>query len=249
MMRHNCVTRAAFLLATAAALAATLGCGLSTGAGTSIAPAPAPPTAPAKTTYVYVGQGSTATIDQFQIASDGTLAPLTPPTVSAFSPYGPGWIITDPSSTYLFASSFGAPTAIDQFVINSDGTIAPNSVAAVNGGNGVYPFVFTADGKFAIVPSLYYPSGVTTYSLDSSGTLTSVDTLTIGDAPIAAATDPTGKYVYVGGVGNGLDGAIYEYSISADGTLTPLVPASSRSHRLRNAMSRRVQYGTLSTVR
>jgi 6-phosphogluconolactonase len=225
-MHHNRVTRAAFLLATAAALAATLGCGVSTGAGTSSVPAPPPPTAPAKNTYAYVAHNSTATIDQFQIASDGTLAPLTPPTVSAFAPYGPGWIITDPSSTYLFASGITSPVMISQFVINSDGTLTPNTVATVNGGDSSYPFIFTSDGKFAIKPSLP-DNSVTTYSLSSSGTLTSVGTFFSGGEPISAAMDPTGKYVYVGCVGDGLNGAIYEYSIAADGTLTPLVPANS----------------------
>lgn len=197
------------------------GCGFSNG-GSTTSKTPTP------TTYAYVAEGWAQAIGQFKIAGDGTLAPLTPPTVSAPAGGGPSWIIADPSGEYLFASGSDSPAVIGQFVINSDGTIAPNTIATVSGGDGFYPFIFTADGKFAIFPDLPNFS-VATYSLSSSGTLAPVGTFFSGDDPISAAMDPMGQYVYVGCVGDGADGAIYEYSIAADGTLTPLVQAYSNA--------------------
>lgn len=174
------------------------------------------------TTYAYVSEnGNSSAIGQFTVGSDGALTPLTPAT-APIAAGGPGWIAVDPSSSYFFAASETTPNVINQFVISDDGTLAPNAIPSINGGDSYYPFTFTADGKFAIVPNLPN-SSVSTFSLGTSGSLSAVGTYFAGQLPISAAIDPSGKYVYVGCVGNGY-GMIYGYSLGVDGSLTPLSP-------------------------
>jgi 6-phosphogluconolactonase (cycloisomerase 2 family) len=213
-------TRVAASVGLGAALLLTSGCGFSSGRNNA---------SPASQTYAYVGVGDGGTVDQFQVAIDGTLTPLSPPTVASTAGNGPGWTVADPSGRYLFASGYVYPPLISQFVIGAGGAVTPNSTATLSGGDGSYPFIFTPNGQFAIIPS--GQSGtVSTYSLSSSGTLTLIDTVascetqvSSGGVPTSAATDPSGQFVYVGC----LDNAISEYSISASGALTPLAPNSS----------------------
>jgi 6-phosphogluconolactonase (cycloisomerase 2 family) len=180
---------------------------------------------PAAQTYAYVGVGQGGTVDQFQVASDGTLAPLSPASVPATAGAGPGWIVADPSGQYLFSVGYVSPSVISQFVIGSDGTITPNSTATLSGGDNMYPFIFTPNGQFAIIPD-EQNNTVSTYSLSPSGTLTLVATVGSGEVPISAAVDLSGQFVYVGCLENGA-ASISEYSISTSGTLTPLAPNSS----------------------
>src|SRR3974390_535955 len=95
------------------------------------------------TTYAYVseyGIGTAKAIAQFQVASDGTLTPLTPATIEVTAGGGPAWIIADPSNRYLFAAGMTTPDLINQFVISADGMLTPNTVATVSGGDSFYPF-------------------------------------------------------------------------------------------------------------
>jgi len=217
MQGYPFLARAATSFGLGAALLFTSGCGFSNSKNSTL---------PATQTYAYVGVGESGTVNQFQVASDGTLTPLSPATVPSTAGRGPGWIVTDPSGKYLFTVGYVSPPVISQFVVGFNGTITPNSSATLNGGDGSYPFIFTPNGQFAIIPGVQ-SEAVNTYSLSSSGTLTLVDTVASCETqfssagnPVSAAVDPSGQFVYVGC----LDNAISEYSISANGTLTALVP-------------------------
>jgi hypothetical protein len=89
-------TRAAATMSLAGALLVTIGCGLSNGKTAKNDP-------PATTTYAYVSGGTEGGIAQFQVTSDGTLAPLSPATIAPPTPYGLGFLTVDPSSQFLFA--------------------------------------------------------------------------------------------------------------------------------------------------
>lgn len=61
------------------------------------------------------------------------------------------------------------------------------------------------------------------YSVDSSGTLSSVSTLQLTSAPSAIAVDTTGKFLFIGSVSHPSGAAsISAYSIGSTGTLTPI---------------------------
>jgi 6-phosphogluconolactonase (cycloisomerase 2 family) len=178
---------------------------------------------PTPTTYVYIAEGGNTAIGQFQIGSDGTLIPLSPAIVSDTAGNGPAFLAIDPSGQFLFASGDVSPHVVGQFVIGSDGAITPNATPVVSGGDGFYSFAFTPNGQFAVIPN-GAANTVNTYSLDAAGSLTYVGTQATCFAPIAAAVDPSGHYVYVGCDESGDSSPIEEYSISSSGVLTPLAP-------------------------
>jgi hypothetical protein len=225
MMHRNRVTRAAFLLAIAAALAATLGCGVSTGAGTSSVPAPA------ANTYLYVEAGAIA---QLKVQDDGTLTPLTPATVGTPYPFsGSSLAAVGPDYQYLFASAIdgNGNFAVSQYVIGSDGTLVPNAIPTFSLiTESLSTFAFTPDGKFAVAPTSIsgpcFTSMLNTYGVSSSGTL-SFGNQTPPDNPCeefynVLAIDSSGHFAYV--LCNGY--SICEFSISANGAVTLLSPAS-----------------------
>jgi 6-phosphogluconolactonase len=206
-------TRAAATISLAGALLVTVGCGLSNGKTAKNDP-------PAPTTYAYVSGGTGGGIAQFQVTSDGTLAPLSPATIAPPTPYGLGFLTVDPLDQFLFASGIVSnPMVTNQYLIGSDGTLTANSTPTVNGGNSTNPFIFAPNGQLVVIPSVYNKT-VNTYSLSSSGTLELIDTVSVNDYPISAAVDPSGRFLYVSTDSS----IILEYALSASGELTALGP-------------------------
>jgi len=217
MPRYHRSAQAAAFIGVIGAMICLSGCNASSGLNNA---------SPQSNTYAYVGVGQAGAVDQFQVANDGTLQPLSPSNVPSTAGGGPGWIVVNPSSKYLFTDGYVSPLTISQFVIGSEGTLTPNSAATVGGGNGRYPFIFTPNGQFAIVPDGQGGS-VGTYALSSSGSLTLTDTVSTcanlnssTGYPVSAAVDPSGQFIYV----SCIDNSISEYSISANGKLTALTP-------------------------
>jgi len=167
---------------------------------------------PAQRTYAYVTE-ATGAVAQFQIASDGTLIPLNPPTASAG--YGALSLAVSPTSEFLFSGNFGNNT-ISQFMVGSKGTLIPNSVPSVNAAYGPYPITLTPNGQLALVAS--FDNTISTYGVSSSGTLSLIDTVATGLNPSSIAIDPTGRLAYVS---NFQSYTISEYAISSSGMLTP----------------------------
>lgn len=177
----------------------------------------APNQPPARNTFIYVLTGLTEAsyISQFQVASNGTLRPLNPPTVSAGN--NTVSITVSPDGNYLFALDNPGdliPGTFLRFSINSDGTLASNPVTSTGPAGFVYPFTLTPDGKFALVP---VGNTVMSYSIDASGEFSLVSTVAAGSNACTVAIDPTGQFAYVG---NFQDHTISEYRIAPDGELT-----------------------------
>lgn len=224
-MRHRSgVTRAAFLLAIAAALAGALACGVSTGASKSSVPAPA------ANTYLYVEAGAIA---QLQVQNDGTLTSLTPATVGTPSYLGGTLVAADPTGQYLFASGVDG-SSISQYVIGSDGTLSPNAIPTFSLiTDTLSPFALTPDGKFAVSPTFITGTCLTgmlnTYGLSSSGTLGFVDQSSLPGGACEYSYDvltveSSGHFVYVLCYFGSSD-SICEFSISANGAISLLSPA------------------------
>jgi 6-phosphogluconolactonase (cycloisomerase 2 family) len=97
--------------------------------------------------------------------------------------------------------------------------------SAIGGGGGshaVYAYVASAD-----VDNMPVPGAVYQFSIASDGSMAPLGVASVptGMAPTGVVSDPSGHYVYV--VNSG-DATISQYSVSADGSLMPLLPAIVR---------------------
>jgi 6-phosphogluconolactonase len=216
--------RVPFLIGTLTVLFLSTGCGILSNKKNS---------SPSPNTYLYVAEGDVA---QLHLESDGTLTPLSPATVAGPNPWGANSVLVDHSGPYLFASSTiggSGPDVTNQYVIDSDGTLSPNGTPVVSVGGSLQSSI-TPNGKFAITSTTVAvgEAQLNTYSIGSSGTLTLADQVSIPEAwstdPVA--TDPSGQFIYVlesyGNPDTDFSGAsILEYTIAANGMLTPLSPA------------------------
>jgi len=186
-------------------------------------------TAPARNTYAYLVEENRTNGDmsvaQFQVGSDGSFTALNPPSIAseAYSSY----LAADPSGQFFFVNgseNWQVPGNILQLVIGSDGTLSPNSVASITTGNGAGAITFTPNGRFAIVPSVG-DNTLSSYSLDSTGSFHLVNSVLAGFGQSSVAIDSTSRFAYVTAGGTGPTGecTLTEYTIAADGTLTPTV--------------------------
>jgi 6-phosphogluconolactonase len=207
MKSHRPLSSLAASVAATVALLASAGCG----GGKPESPK----------TYAYVAvfdpQTVASSVAQFQVRSDGLLQPLNPATVPA------GDVIVglsvSPAGNDLIALGYNA---FLNFSINGEGKLAENPVISPPPALAAYPFTFTPDGRFLIVPGSL--DGVSSYGVDASGTMTLISTAAAGENPCNAAVDPSGHFAYVSSFG---DHTISAYKISPSGALTPMGTAAT----------------------
>jgi 6-phosphogluconolactonase (cycloisomerase 2 family) len=179
-------------------------------------------------TYAYVGLedglSQTFSIAQFQV-SNGIFTPLNP----ASSPVDLHFysVNVDPSGKYLFSAGTQnslAPGEILQFVIGSDGTLAGNAAPGVATGQLPFDLAFTPNGRFALAVN-GGDNTVSSYAMNSTGSLTLVNTVPTGFGPLLTIVDSTGQFAYVASQGQvgSEQSTISEYTISSNGTLTLIV--------------------------
>jgi 6-phosphogluconolactonase (cycloisomerase 2 family) len=107
-------------------------------------------------------------------------------------------------------------------------TVGFGGVAACGGGSS--SVIVGSPAGYAYVTSVnssgsQAPGAVFQYAVGSDGSLTALAVATVpaGPSPVAIATDPTGRFVYVV---NGGDATISQFTVGSDGVLTPLSPAT-----------------------
>jgi len=172
---------------------------------------------------------------QYSIASDGSIAPLSIASVpTGVTPTG---VVSDPSGRYVYVVNSG-DTTISQYSVGTGGSLVALSPAVVRiaGPFQFAGFALSIDpvGEFLyVVGSPRDPPGPTAsiaqYSIQSNGTLAPLAQAYL-TLPVSAsgslAIDPGGRYAYLPGATNAPGGLISQFSISADGTLSPLTPAT-----------------------
>jgi len=184
--------------------------------------------------YAYVAEGcgwsggwiGTGAISLYSIAAGGALTRLSEDFV------GGCYVTFDPSGRYCYVGNFsfdGLGAGLAQYVVNYDGTFTPmgNPTVAVIGDSG--PMAIDTAGRYAYLVNSTQGT-VSQYTIGATGELTpmSPDTVATGSGttltfPRSISVNPTGKYVYVA---NGGDNSASQYTISADGTLVPMSPAT-----------------------
>lgn len=211
-------------------------CGCGGGSGT-VAP---PPVANPAVGFAYVtvaatSAGGIGSVYEYAVLEDGSIAPL--PQVSVSAGVEPAAIALDQAGRHLYVVNVGDGT-ISQYTIAADNSLTPmNPATIINPGMktlGAMPSAVVLDfsGSFLYVAN----SGDATlsqFSIGSGGQLTALTPATVatGTEPmsIAVTTGPSGGHVYVANsnisVPTGM-GSVSQFSMGADGALTPLNPAT-----------------------
>ena len=185
--------------------------------------------------YAYTANhmgGYGGSISQYTIGPNGALTPMFTPTVTTGG-NDPRNIAVDPQGKYVYVSNITSNT-ISQFTIGSDGSLTAMTTPTVvmgdlTGGKLYYPngIAVNPASRYAYV-ALQQKGVLNQYSIGADGALSALtpptvssDTVNASNAPVSIAIDPLGKWAYVADGGNN---TISQYSIGADGTLSPLTP-------------------------
>jgi 6-phosphogluconolactonase len=176
--------------------------------------------------HAYVANIDANTVSQFMVGGDGTLTATSPPTVATgASPWG---VAVSPDTSSVYVTNAGAGT-VSQYSVDTDGTLTPKSPATVTAGSSPLGVAVSPNGESAYVVNegnggVIGPGSVSQYSVGADGTLTPKSPAVVGaDAfPFQVAVHPDGRSAYVTIFDNGFGGGtVDQYSIGADGTLTP----------------------------
>jgi DNA-binding beta-propeller fold protein YncE len=210
------------------------GCGA--GAGTA-APPPVvnPPVGFAYVTVTATSAGGAGAVYEYAVLDDGSVSPLAQVSVSAG--VEPAAIALNQADHHAYVVNVGDGT-VSQYNIEADNSLTPmNPPTVINPGMktfGVMPSAVILDhsGSFLYVAN----SGdgtLSQFSIGGSGQLTPLTPAAVpaGTEPvsIAVAGGPSGGHVYVVNSGAGVPaavGSVSQFSMGADGTLTPLNPAT-----------------------
>jgi 6-phosphogluconolactonase (cycloisomerase 2 family) len=173
--------------------------------------------------FAYVANSGSNSVSQFTIGTDGTLSPMTPPSVLAGTE--PVSVTVDPSGRYAYVAALGLNSnAVFQFTIGTDGILSPMSPAFEPA--GVDPVSVTVDpsGRYAYVAA----SGsdrVFQFTIGTDGMLSSMTPSSVfaGTDPVSVTVDPSGRYAYVAASGSD---RVFQFTIGTDGTLSSMTPSS-----------------------
>jgi 6-phosphogluconolactonase (cycloisomerase 2 family) len=186
------------------------------------------------TVYAYATNFGAGTVSQYVISTGGALTALTPATVAAgMSPFS---VSVEPTGQYVYVANYSAST-VSQYAIGAGGVLAPVGSGSVP--TGSHPNGVTIDplNQHAYVVNFGgNPVGntVSQYNIGPTGALTPMSTPTVptGPFPASIVISPNSKYAYVSNYacsGPGCvaaQGSVSQYTVGADGSLTPLSPAT-----------------------
>jgi len=181
--------------------------------------------------------GPSASIAQYSIQSDGTLASLAQAYLNlSVSAWGP--LAIDPSGRYAYLP--GATSApgglVFQYSINSDGTLTSLTPVTVAATQGAATVTIAPNGQTAYVISVCIDTAcdgqIEPYTIGANGTLTPTGLVTVTGAhviPVDMVTDGSGSNVYLLTNAMGVDtnaGMLYQYAIDSTAGLVADTPAS-----------------------
>jgi 6-phosphogluconolactonase (cycloisomerase 2 family) len=197
-------------------------------------------------TYAYVANytetGSVGSVSQYSVGTvtPGALLPLSPATVPTGSQ--PNDIVVDPSGRFAYvvnSNTNASGNSISQYTIGAnDGLLTPMSPPTVPTGTEPWSITIDAAGSNAYVPNRNNkqpPGTVSHYTIDpTTGVLTlavavapATNPVTVGTGPTSLAIDPSGGFAYVTNRDSGLPSTVSQFSIAANGDLTPLTPLTA----------------------
>ena len=181
--------------------------------------------------YAYATNYASSTVSQYQVsATDGSLIPLTTPTVATGqNPYS---ISVEPSGEYVYVSNWSG-SSISQFRIGTDGSLTALGGRDVPTGTGPNAVSIDHGNRWAYVANLG-ENTVSQYAIGLDGQLSPMSPAKVqtGANPAIIVLDPKDKFAYVGNFGINArippagPSTISQYSVGANGSLTPLATSS-----------------------
>jgi 6-phosphogluconolactonase (cycloisomerase 2 family) len=181
-------------------------------------------------TFAYVANYGDGSVWEYSVsAGDGSLTFLG--MVAAGS--GPNGIVVDPSGRFVYVPNNG-DGKISQYSIDGGGLLTPIA-GAVNSGAGTWSITLDTAGKNAYVANRTTAT-VTHYTIDATGALTLAVPLAPATNPVAAgagstslAIDPSGSFAYVTDRNSPAPSTISQFSVAANGDLTPLATPTAQA--------------------
>lgn len=168
--------------------------------------------------FAYTANKSEGTVSQFSIGTDGRLSDVTAPISSGTNPLA---VAVTPDDKFVYALNTGDGT-ISEFSAAADGSLTALSTPTIPVAPDGNSLVITPNGSYLYATS--YSSGkISAYSIGVDGQLAALTVATYDvDSPTGPTVSPDGTHLYVplSTVG------VAQFAIAADGSLTPLNPAT-----------------------
>jgi 6-phosphogluconolactonase len=182
---------------------------------------------------VYVPASDANAVFQYDVGATGPLTPKSPASVAAGDMPAGVAVSPDGKSVYVANGFSNNPATVSQYDVGAGGVLTPKSPATVTTLPGPAGVAVSPDGKSVYVTNAFSnPGEVSQYSAGAGGALVSKSPATVptnvgfGGEPEGVAVSPDGRSAYVvnGGFVRG-GGSIAQYSVGADGALSPKTPA------------------------
>jgi DNA-binding beta-propeller fold protein YncE len=182
---------------------------------------------------VYVANFGTSAdntnlIYQFDVGTGETLSPKNPPAVAAGE--RPSTVVLSPDGKSAYVPNSASDT-VSQFDVGADGALTPKRV--VGAGDSPTDVVVSPDGGSVYVTNfgdvVAGGGSVSQYDVGAGGALTPKrpSTVLAGRNPVEVGVSPDGGSVYVTDRGpSNSAGALYQFNVGNDGTLSAKNPAS-----------------------
>ena len=178
--------------------------------------------------HAYLANLGASTIDEFQVASDGSLVYFGTYTMDqGANASEPSIVVFSANGKYAYATSESRTNhKLTEFTVKPNGALA--KLGTVDTGNDVGHIVVDPQGRFLYVTS-YFGNTISRYPLKADGTVRAAMTpLPTGAGPFAMTMTPNGAFMYVTNLGtlfppySPIPGTISEYRVEADGSLTSI---------------------------
>jgi 6-phosphogluconolactonase (cycloisomerase 2 family) len=185
--------------------------------------------------FVYVANydksnSAMGSVSQFAIGADGSLTPLSTPSVAAGG--GPNGIVANATAPNVYVANYNS-NDVSQYLILAGGFLTPLGTPTMATGSNPASIALTPAGKYAYVANNNFGGAVgsvSQYSIDALGTPTagslrplSTPTVPAGAWPNDIVVDPSGRFVYVVNSNDNASGnSISQYTIQPDGSLMPM---------------------------
>ena len=165
--------------------------------------------------YVYIPNVSDDNISQYSVNTDGSLTPMTTPTVAAEN--APFSMVINTTGDFAYVVNV-LDESISQYSINADGSLSALAMPTVTAGSQPYAIVIDSLSRYAYVTNIG-SNDISQFTIGRDGSLTPMATPTIlsgGIAPASIILDSTDSIAYVV---NFSDETIGQFTVGSDGSL------------------------------